>query len=390
MARREFHFTEGTSNKFWTIELSGKSFTVRFGRIGTDGQTQTKELAGADEAKKAYDKLVAEKIKKGYQEVGAPSAGETTAPAEKPAKGKRAGKEKAPAEPRAKQEEPPEATVLTSAAAVSTDVVRRLHLSPAEVAMKSGEAIQRPAPKPFDREACLQRLGRVAKWGNYYSNYYSGWEWGPAEMPQSMTADEADFWLHALLEERWNNSPRGMVKAMRDYSFKKAPEVVKILKSLTQTILRHWILLPISQLLTAEEIFDWLANEFEAKKKQNHGWDLMGLVNGFASYVRSYLSDKQLKTMRQRVADSLDLNAPWPDHYHPLPFEYYMAAALGMTKKVKQIVARISDTTYSRSGGWSNDYYQQPQFLVLRLGDPAAVESARPSRRPKPPSPCSN
>ena len=146
MARREFHFTEGTSNKFWTIELSGKSFTVRFGRIGTDGQTQTKEFAGADEAKKAYDKLVAEKIKKGYQEVGAPSAGETTAPAEKPAKGKRAGKEKAPAEPRAKQEEPPEATVLTSAAAVSTDVVRRLHLSPAEVAMKSGEAIQRPAP----------------------------------------------------------------------------------------------------------------------------------------------------------------------------------------------------------------------------------------------------
>ena len=41
MARR-FELVEGTSSKFWQIELSGASFTVTFGRLGTSGQTQLK------------------------------------------------------------------------------------------------------------------------------------------------------------------------------------------------------------------------------------------------------------------------------------------------------------------------------------------------------------
>ena len=41
---RTFEFSEGTSNKFWNITLSGKTFTVNFGKIGTAGQTQIKEL----------------------------------------------------------------------------------------------------------------------------------------------------------------------------------------------------------------------------------------------------------------------------------------------------------------------------------------------------------
>ena len=69
-ARRELVFQDGSSNKFWNIELSGSSFTVTFGRIGTAGQEQTKEFASDDAAKKAYDKLVAEKVKKGYVEAG--------------------------------------------------------------------------------------------------------------------------------------------------------------------------------------------------------------------------------------------------------------------------------------------------------------------------------
>ena len=64
-----YELSEVTSNKFWEIELSGTSFTTRYGRIGTDGQETTKSFATAAEAKKAYDKLVAEKTKKGYVEV---------------------------------------------------------------------------------------------------------------------------------------------------------------------------------------------------------------------------------------------------------------------------------------------------------------------------------
>jgi predicted DNA-binding WGR domain protein len=74
MARREFHFVEGTSNKFWAIDLRGTQFTVDWGRIGTAGQTQTKTFGSEAEAKKQWEKLIAEKTGKGYQEVGGAAA----------------------------------------------------------------------------------------------------------------------------------------------------------------------------------------------------------------------------------------------------------------------------------------------------------------------------
>ena len=71
---RSFEFKDGKSNKFWNIELSGSSFTVTFGKIGAKGQTQTKDFGSKSEAKKEHDKLVAEKLKKGYVETTPPGA----------------------------------------------------------------------------------------------------------------------------------------------------------------------------------------------------------------------------------------------------------------------------------------------------------------------------
>jgi predicted DNA-binding WGR domain protein len=61
-----YEFSEGTSNKFWEIKLTGKSFTTTYGKIGTSGQTTMKEWKDEATAKKEYDKLIAEKTKKGY------------------------------------------------------------------------------------------------------------------------------------------------------------------------------------------------------------------------------------------------------------------------------------------------------------------------------------
>jgi predicted DNA-binding WGR domain protein len=72
--RREFQFVQGASKKFWAIQLAGTAFDVAFGRIGTAGQTQHKEFKTAGEAIKAHDKLIAEKVAKGYVEVGGPAA----------------------------------------------------------------------------------------------------------------------------------------------------------------------------------------------------------------------------------------------------------------------------------------------------------------------------
>jgi predicted DNA-binding WGR domain protein len=69
--RRRFEFVEGTSSKFWEIVVEGAGHTVLFGRIGTDGQTKKKAFPSEAAARADADKLVKEKLVKGYREAGA-------------------------------------------------------------------------------------------------------------------------------------------------------------------------------------------------------------------------------------------------------------------------------------------------------------------------------
>ena len=66
--KRTFIYTDDKSNKFWTIEINGDSYTVTYGKVGTAGQTQTKDFTDEAACQKAADKLIAEKTKKGYVE----------------------------------------------------------------------------------------------------------------------------------------------------------------------------------------------------------------------------------------------------------------------------------------------------------------------------------
>lgn len=92
---RRFEFREGASNKFWEIELEGGSFTVRWGRVGATPQEKTKS-PGAAKAQQEHDKLVREKLGKGYVEVGAAAAPAAAPAPKKPAPKKTAPKKTAP------------------------------------------------------------------------------------------------------------------------------------------------------------------------------------------------------------------------------------------------------------------------------------------------------
>jgi uncharacterized protein (TIGR02996 family) len=76
-----YEYSEGASSKFWEINLSGKSFTTTYGKMGAKGQTTIKTFASQAEAKKEYEKLVAEKVKKGYVPAGKSGAGKAAAAA---------------------------------------------------------------------------------------------------------------------------------------------------------------------------------------------------------------------------------------------------------------------------------------------------------------------
>src|SRR2546428_14095471 len=63
---RRFEFVGGGSAKFWEIRSNGAEVTVRFGRLGTNGQTQTKDLGSESAAFGRMARLINEKLARGY------------------------------------------------------------------------------------------------------------------------------------------------------------------------------------------------------------------------------------------------------------------------------------------------------------------------------------
>lgn len=57
------------TTKFWNIRVGTDEFVVQYGKLGTVGKVQLKSFDTAEECKKEADKLVRQKLKKGYVEV---------------------------------------------------------------------------------------------------------------------------------------------------------------------------------------------------------------------------------------------------------------------------------------------------------------------------------
>lgn len=133
---RRFELVEGNSSKFWEVEQEGSDLQVRWGRIGTQGQSQTKSFADDAKAAAALTKLVNEKLGKGYAETGAGAA----APAP-------AASASAPAAPRVKK---PRAAPAADAAAAPAEAVAA---TPPAAPASPASAPPAPAPDALDDEA---------------------------------------------------------------------------------------------------------------------------------------------------------------------------------------------------------------------------------------------
>ena len=60
-------FSDASSNKFWKAAIDVDKLIVRFGKAGSKGQTQVKTFPNYDAAKKEMDKLIKDKLSKGYK-----------------------------------------------------------------------------------------------------------------------------------------------------------------------------------------------------------------------------------------------------------------------------------------------------------------------------------
>jgi predicted DNA-binding WGR domain protein len=66
--RREFFYQDDKSNKFWTVEVVGKTCVTTHGRIGANPRETRKDFPTENAALREVDKQVAAKVKKGYME----------------------------------------------------------------------------------------------------------------------------------------------------------------------------------------------------------------------------------------------------------------------------------------------------------------------------------
>ncbi|MFK7984972.1 MAG: DUF4132 domain-containing protein [Sandaracinaceae bacterium] len=110
--RKHLTYEDAKSSKFWEVEQSGSNLTIRYGRIGTNGQTKEKSFGDEAAALKEANKLIGQKTKKGYVEQTSEDASDTATetaatPAEKAPAKKATAKKKAPTKKKA-PEPPPE------------------------------------------------------------------------------------------------------------------------------------------------------------------------------------------------------------------------------------------------------------------------------------------
>lgn len=405
MSTREFHYQDDTSSKFWRITLSQEAYTVQFGKIGTAGQIQTKTFPDEQSAQAASDKLIAEKLKKGYREVVAEHSnsqhtGETPAPsflrnlvAAVPALLRNLGA-MAPANAKqntaAPQVEPVVATpragpALQPAVAAIYDPTLRLNLDPIDwfwATWRRPTPLQRPAAAPFDRADALRRLRRLST-----SMYHWHWKW-ETTIPEVVSPEEALFWLQALYataEQDPSTSIRDRITSatLADRLATSDVSSTNLRKQAFKIVLgRHYATQPVMMallvpLFSPKEI---MAQMMEAFKEPLHaqsywyGNVFHSLLAGFRRYVLPYLSQRERDQLSQMLTPYLK-QAQWPSRYqeagHPA---FYFAAVLGgHATTLQRIVQGWADDTYSAHQG--NDSYQHPQEIIFGLDDPREVEA---------------
>ncbi len=382
--KQRYELSEGKSNKFWEIELAGNSHTVNYGRIGTNGQTQIKEFANDAEAKKSHDKLISEKVKKGYQLVSSsdPTPAVTVAPP-KPAAKKTAGVSEQPAA----KTKSPEATSASSQpnSNVIREVLREIDLNPWEIASvryrKQG-AISRGEPRPFDQKQCCQILGTVQT-----EQYGWRWRWDLINLPMALTREEAHFWLTAILDNPTRQTPKQVAKDFRNRTFDGNVDF----KGLAERLFRRGhhgvdpsIMLPMTALFELSQIVELIRQDPDFSQLPAHQtrYDYRtDVCDGFALYVIPFVEETDLDSIRADVRKEWDPTQTPATYYHSFDGSYYLAAALGMHDESQDVVSRIPDDQYQAKQGEWVDHYQRPQSLIFGLG--SAEEMAQEMRRLK-------
>ncbi|MCA9167432.1 MAG: DUF4132 domain-containing protein [Planctomycetales bacterium] len=376
---RSLVFSDSKSNKFWDIEVDGSSHTVRFGRIGTAGQSQTKEFSSESEAKKSFDKLVAEKLKKGYTDAAGVASGTVVA-----SKNAISEKPKSPTSARQQTDvtvvEAPQVSAPDTAppvpppadASVNLAVTRVIDLEPQEWLLaryRQRVPLERKSAPSFDKDECIGRLVKLA-----VPSY--GWiQWTKLRLPEELSKEEAHFWFVAIANERKSRKPKQLVDLMTN-DFTGAVDLETVIHTIDWRT-PGWpdlMARALSVLLSPLDMVELIMSVGNPTSTPREALPSMAtLLRAFQIHVAPYLTDDQLKPIHERLRKNWDpLKEPTAVDEGLAP-EYYLAASVNMHDEVYQVTSHWSDDRFSSSP--ERRLCQIPQVLVLGLGSADRIEA---------------
>ena len=364
MSTRELSYSDGSSNKFWKIDLSGKSHTVVFGKIGTAGQTKTKDFGSDAEARKSFDKLIEQKLKKGYTDSGSSSG--TSTPAKKTTKKATASKaSKAAATKTSKAVASKSSTLKKKAVATPKDAPPEFDLSVThdlgldEMVLRRSHYHDLPPLKPSKEEVTLEQAMEDFLKNVKVEQY--GWDLNFKNVPLTypMSKPVAHFWFCMMARDTRIDGKNGLKKFFAasqkkhkfDGKLKKAT-VKKFLEADSGRIADE-IALPLASLFSPEECLELMLKPLNIKV--NHYGFPSGqrnLIVGFHNHLVPRLSEAEKKKLRARVKKTFDPKAEPPSEYTPFPPEHYAAAALGMHNEISKIVCSWDDDRFSGAASY--------------------------------------
>ncbi|HEY0734012.1 MAG TPA: WGR domain-containing protein, partial [Herpetosiphonaceae bacterium] len=395
MSTREFHYQDGTSSKFWRITTNGPACTVQFGRIGTPGQTQTKTFPDAQAAQAESTRQIAEKLNKGYREIGAAQAttqNTSTTPAPSLLRRVAAAvlSRIAPGTaPQAQPSTPPVTVQIEPATAMpgvkpaararkaaqpteppAYDPTVRLNLDPDDwfwATWRRPYPLKRPPATPFDRAETLQRLRHTP------AAYEWRWNWENV-VPKAMTPEEAIFWLHAMhltTEQKQANVTYQLIDwpqiaeqlATSDtntrYFREQAFALVLGLRYVTTPVMVALL----ATLFSPQKIMEQLIQAYEGSQKKDVGV----LTDGFRQYVLPYLSQHERDQLSRSLTPYLK-REEWHSYYRAHPAFYFAAMLGGHGAALLKLVQSWHDGMYS-------SHSKNAQEIIFGLDDPGEVEA---------------
>ncbi len=269
-----------------------------------------------------------------------------------------------------------------SRADVRQEVTQAIDLAPADLATatwRPRRAIPRPAPRPFDLDACLARLRRVPPRG--YS--YLAWDWNQAGITDTLDPQEARFWLAALLacgRERQLERAEPEL-ARRDYH--QPIGIAEIRRGLLErpSTLPAQVIIPLANLLSPVELVELMLDPElyglgPAPFPYHPLFNLQAqLIDGFVRHVRPYLDEPTVEELRRTARARID-PALWTQPGPPtLPqmVGYRLAPVLGLHRELTALVNTWPDDLFSARHS-QEEWRRLPREILFGLGDPWLVD----------------